>query len=631
MIRILFIMPYPEMEDEIRTILSGFKCDEEISYKCELHNYTDLYDYHTDIPYDIVLARGYSADVILKNNPAFVVQKITFNSVDTINAVENCTRLFHSKKIAVVGHPSLVYAAETIKKICDIPIQIYNDYGPDTIYDDIFNKALSDGCDTIIAGRFPCSRAAELGIPNYIARINPESLYQAISDAIQAFQTNKNQHIQLQLLQMVMNNSSEGYLFFNEKGKLSICNQYASNLFSQNGQTVISCSYKDILPELSEKIDNAYYKNVGVNNELFKCYDKTFTAHITPVLSDSNSEGILIDFRDVDSIQEMEFQVRRQLTSKGMVTHYNFENIIHKSQVITRLIDIAKHFASADSNIIIEGMTGTGKELFAHSIHSVSKRSKQPFVAVNCASIPENLLESELFGYAPGAFTGASKEGKQGLFELAHNGTLFLDEIAELPYSFQGKLLRVLQEHEVRRIGDDRIIPVNVRIIAATNKNLTAMVMNNTFRRDLLFRLNILQLYIPPLNERTEDIPLIFQYFIKMYAIRLNKALPIISNEMEHLLKQHEWIGNIRELKNVAERFMVLYSADSNTSELLINCINPAEFFSTSQIYIEKNIDEAELIENALRRCNDRQAAAEMLGMSRSTLWRKMKKYNIKD
>lgn len=628
MIRILFIMPYPEMEKEIHDIMSNFNCDEEIQYSCELHNYMDLHDYHPVPHYDIVIARGYSADVLINSSPTFVVQKVTFNSVDTINAVEKCMQLYHSKKIAVVGHPSLVYSAETIKKICDIPIQIYNDNGPDTVYDDIFNKALEDGCDTIIAGRFPCSRADELGIPNYIARINPESLYQAISDAIQSFRTSKNQHIQLQLLHIVMNNSSEGYLFFDENGKLSICNQYAATLFAENNSTLLGTGYKKVLPELNDVIDKSLDKHLNFNNEFFKRYGKTYTANITQISSDSGSEGVLIDFRDVDSIQEMEFQVRRRLSSKGMVTRYNFDNIIHRSQSITKLIETAKHYAAADSNIIIEGATGTGKELFAQSIHSVSKRAKQPFVAVNCASIPENLLESELFGYAPGAFTGASKEGKPGLFELAHNGTLFLDEIGELPYSFQGKLLRALQEHEVRRIGDDRIIPVNVRIIAATNQNLMDMVMHNTFRRDLFFRLNILQLYIPPLNNRSEDIPLIFEYFIKMYSIRFNKPIPVISRAMEHLLTSHEWLGNIRELKNVAERFMVLYSQDSNTTQLMTDSIDPAGTFEFETAGNPENTD-VDAIKNALSNCPDRESAAESLGMSRSTLWRKMKKYGL--
>ena len=205
-----------------------------------------------------------------------------------------------------------------------------------------------------------------------------------------------------------------------------------------------------------------------------------------PVIINSRITGIVVTFQDVTQIQQVEIQIRKEMTDKGLNAHYHFNDIIHDSPEIDYVIEKAKKFASVSSNILIEGETGTGKELFAQSIHNASTRCNGPFVAVNCAALPENLLESELFGYVEGAFTGTAKGGKTGLFELAHKGTLFLDEISEIPLSIQGKLLRVLQEHEVRRVGGDRVISVDVRIIAATNHSLSRITEQGRFRLSLI-------------------------------------------------------------------------------------------------------------------------------------------------
>lgn len=214
--------------------------------------------------------------------------------------------------------------------------------------------------------------------------------------------------------------------------------------------------------------------------------------------------------------------------------------------------------AKGDSTVLIRGESGTGKELFARAIHMESFRSGKPFVPINCAAFPENLLESELFGYVEGAFTGASKGGKTGLIEYAHNGTLFLDEIGELSPRLQVKLLRVLQEGQVRKIGDSKEHPVDVRIIAATNRNLEDMMKLGTFREDLYYRLNVVPIFIPPLRQRKEDIPILGRHLINKFNSRLNKRVESISEEALDKLMAYHWPGNIRELENVLERAMIL-------------------------------------------------------------------------
>ena len=220
-----------------------------------------------------------------------------------------------------------------------------------------------------------------------------------------------------------------------------------------------------------------------------------------------------------------------------------------------QLIEKAKRFALSDSNILLYGESGCGKELFAQSIHNFSAYSRGPFLAINCATLPEALLESELFGYAEGAFTGAKKGGNQGLLELANYGTLFLDEIGEMPLSLQSRLLRVLQDKSVRRIGGNKNVPVNVRIIAATNRDLRQMVKEGTFRGDLFYRIDVLRLNIPPLRERKEDIPLIIEELLINFTRERAQSFAFTADQIQRLM-EYNWYGNVRELRNFVERVL---------------------------------------------------------------------------
>lgn len=267
---------------------------------------------------------------------------------------------------------------------------------------------------------------------------------------------------------------------------------------------------------------------------------------INYIILDNKNISALIDFETLDEI------VNRAITYNvdNVIT---FDNIIGRSQVILDAINKAKIAAKSDSTIFLYGASGTGKELFARSIHYASFRKNGPFVAINCATLPENLIESELFGYEKGSFTGASTKGKIGKFEQANNGTLFLDEIADLPLHLQAKLLRVLQEKKIDKIGSSTPTDINVRIISATHKNLEEMVRRNEFREDLYYRLNVIPLYLPSLKERGEDILLCSQYIIRKLCHKMNKPEKRISKEVEKKFMSHSWPGNVRELENILE------------------------------------------------------------------------------
>ncbi len=315
---------------------------------------------------------------------------------------------------------------------------------------------------------------------------------------------------------------------------------------------------------------------------------------------------------------------------------YSFGNMIAKSKNMESVFILSSKAAQYNTTVLIIGESGTGKELIARGIHFGGNRSKKPLVPVNCGGIPENLLESELFGYKKGAFTGADRD-KKGLFEEADTGTIFLDEIGELPLSLQVKILRVLQESEIRPLGDSKTKKIDVRVIAATSKNLEEEIKTSAFRQDLYYRLNVLTIKIPPLRERTEDIPLLCEHFMNALNVKLRKDIKGISPSAMSILLEHEWPGNVRELENIIERAVVLAEEpvlipDNFPSELAtkkaVKTDTETEGFSlkAAQAAIEKK-----LIEKALEATNgNRTKAAQLLEISHPSLLTKIKIYNIK-
>ena len=361
-----------------------------------------------------------------------------------------------------------------------------------------------------------------------------------------------------------------------------------------------------------------------------------------PRNTSTHAAGVVISFQNVDKVQQLEGHIRKKLSNKGLTAKHHLSDIVHCSRLIDETIEDACRYAAASSNILIVGETGTGKELFAQGIHNASQRRNGPFVAINCAALPENLLESELFGYVEGAFTGTTRGGKMGLFELAHNGTLFLDEISEIPLNMQSKLLRVLQEHEVRRIGDDRVTAVDVRIISATNVNLHKLVAAKRFRQDLLYRLDVLKITIPPLRRRGEDVIELFHFFLKKFCWKNREALPEVAPDSLHLLREYPFAGNARELRNVVERAAVLRrNRDVLTSADLNRALHPEDIeevppllaatpapFPPEAPQASGPDNEKDRLLAALRACGgNRTRAARELGMDRTTLWRKLQKY----
>lgn len=352
-----------------------------------------------------------------------------------------------------------------------------------------------------------------------------------------------------------------------------------------------------------------------------------------------NITGAVACIKNMSEVKKLVYSV----TKPAMTT---FNEILGISSPLQKALDLAGMVAKGDSTVLLHGESGTGKELFARAIHMESDRRDKPFIPVNCAALPENLLESELFGYVEGAFTGAHKRGKLGLFEFANNGTIFLDEIGELSTHLQAKLLRVLQERRVRRIGDSVEHAVDVRVIAATNRNLEEMIRNGDFREDLYYRLNVVPIHIPPLSQRKDDIPILVEYMISKFNHRLDKNIKNLTKEaMDKLLKYH-WPGNVRELENVLERAMVLAQGTEIGPEQIILDRNYGETEEYETILEEEGLKVMELdkpgtleaavngfekrfIARALEEYGSIRRTARVLGVSHTTIMNKIKKYGL--
>jgi formate hydrogenlyase transcriptional activator len=351
----------------------------------------------------------------------------------------------------------------------------------------------------------------------------------------------------------------------------------------------------------------------------------------TPVRENGVVTGFVGACMDVTEQERMTQELRREklYLEDEIRTEYNFEEIIGESTVLKRILKQVETVAPTDSTVLIQGETGTGKELIARAIHSLSKRGERTFVKMNCAAIPTGLLESELFGHERGAFTGAIAQ-KVGRFELAHGGTLFLDEVGDVPLELQSKLLRVLQEQEFERLGSNRTIRVDVRLVAATNRDLAQMVTDKQFRSDLYYRLNVFPITAPPLRERPEDIPLLVRYFAQKYARLMNKRIETIPAEAMTALAKYHWPGNIRELENLIERSVIL-SQGPDLHVPLAELKAPAAAALNGAATLEAA--EREHILRVLRETNwvigGSSGAAARLGMKRTTLQSKITKLGI--
>ncbi len=571
--------------------------------------------------FEVFISRGRTAFLIKNANPEWSVVEIPFTVLDVFQTIKRAK--LHGKNIGVIAFAPMISGLDYFNTMMGSSIRFYPLRNENEIEPKV-RAAIADKVDIIVGGAITGSVANRHNIPFAVIENSLESMRQSAQEAKNIAMAKHREKTKGNLFKAVIDYAYDGIISVDDKGLINIFNPVAERVTRIPASKAIGHSIQEVWPDLevhralcSTKEDLAQLLNI--NNEQVVC-------NKVSICVDNKIVGVVINFQDVTKLQQMEAKVRRRLFSTGHVAGMCFDDIIGTSDQLKKSVSLARDFALTESAILILGETGTGKEVFAQSIHNGSDRSQGPFVALNCAALPEQILESELFGYVGGAFTGASQKGKAGLFEVAHGGTLFLDEIGELTTMTQGKLLRVLQEKQVMRLGSDRVTPIDVRIIAATNRPLKRLVNEKKFRADLYYRLNVLQLRLYPLRERNEDVIALARFFLDKYAAKMNRKLKFTPTALKELTR-HNWPGNIRELQNVVERILATLKGPKIDTEIVRAHL---EDQFESEIHMQLRSAEMEDIRRALVLSRGKHSeAAKILGISRSTLWRRLKRMNV--
>ena len=494
--------------------------------------------------------------------------------------------------------------------------------------------------ETVVLGTglFVIDRASRLGFRTVTISSRQEAFLNALAEAKQLLEAVHATNVRSQQLQTLMDSFCQGLILLNTRKQVEYVTRPVLNLLRLDNDNVIGRSFQEVFGKTPL---HGIFQSRSCR---FAAGTGYITAELQQLFWSSESNGYAISFQFSTEKQKAAAEQRGR-SSTAFVAKYALSDMLGKSAAIEQLRKKASIYGMSDMTVLICGESGTGKEILANSLHNASARRNAPFVAVNCAALPQSLLESELFGYEAGAFTGARKEGHLGLFEQANGGTIFLDEVSEISLSAQAQLLRVLQEMTIRRVGGTQSIPLDVRVIAATNVDLWERAQEGKFREDLFYRLNMLYLRIPPLRDRREDIPLLFQAFVERY--KGDKALDISADGMDWL-QNYDWPGNVRELVSFSQKFALLCDENQDTSQLISELLEEFSLIRKSSgakpaaggaavpapggdrfITIPVGtMDEMELsiLRVLLKRYpNMRSKMAQDLGISRTNLWKKLK------
>ena len=624
MVNVIVFVPSPDQLRYVEGLVHDMQTDEvhiDVVHRFGNPEILDRLD-----SYDVVLARGITYRMVCAQYPDKHVTHLAFDGIDILEALLQCRESFHPKKIGIcLKRDELKPILPGLCELTHADISLYEVVDERSAYDAV-DACQRDKVDAVVSGGTVSDICRKRGIPCTYIDIRPATLERAMEEVLNAARTINTERTKTNIIRMILDSNDDAVLAVDEAGRILEANGRAYQLyqlaFLQNWQ---GSPVQEVNPQLtfigSREVPCRDGEETIINLGGQKYYVK-----YKLISGEASGIGTLITTSSASKILQEERQLRKSLVRKSSAVKYTFRDIIAVNAEMRKKVDIAKKFSQAQSNVLITGETGTGKELFAHSIHSASGRMNQPFVAINCATLPETLLESELFGYEPGSFSGASREGKVGLFELAHQGTIFLDEIGEIPVALQAKLLRVLQEKEIRRIGSTTVIPVDVRVIAATNVNIQEQIAQGRFRSDLLYRLNALEIYIPPLRERPDDVIPLMEGQFRIIASAMGKRVPQLSAEAQNILRRYAWPGNVRELRNICERLVVLNDAADVTAEtlnelhvLFSDAVQPAAPAVSAAVTYQ----DTPLVLPTVKKKKD---LAKELGVSRTTLWRMTKR-----
>lgn len=579
---------------------------------------------------EVLVSRGGTASLIKDARLGVPVVEIPVTAYDILHAVETARRL--GGEIALVGFENIALVGETIAQVLGdltgLRVRVVRVEREES-FPERMRQVTSDGHSPVfVGGRRVVEIARAMGAPAVLLESSRESVRESILEARRVLEAVRAEKRRSNELKAILDFIWDGVVAVDRDNRVVLFNPVAESIMGIPARDVLGKDVREVIPNtrLHEVVETGRPQLA----DLQEVRGVTIVTNRVPILVDGKVLGAVATFQEVGRLQKLEQNVRMRLAEKGLMAKYRLEESVGVSPRFWETLARARKFALSDACVLITGESGTGKEILAHGIHLASRRVAGPFVAVNCGALPESLLESELFGYVEGSFTGARRGGKPGLFELAHGGTIFLDEVSEMPPSLQSRFLRVIQEKEVMRLGDTKVIPVDVRVIAATNRPLESLVEQGAFRRDLYYRLNVLRIKVPPLRERPEDVPLLLEHFLRRKAEGAGQRPKRLSPEVVPLLMAYHWPGNIRQLENLAERLLLLVEGDVVTREDLVRAAEDEIGFGSGQTTDERGLlaqtEEATILQVLREVGGNRAKAAERLGISTTTLWRRLKR-----
>jgi len=589
---------------------------------------------------DVFLSAGANG-TYLKDTFAVPVVRVPVTGVDLMRALIKARRL--SEQVAVVTFRQTNSELDEIKELLSFDIE-QRSY---TTIDDAreaFRELASLGYKVIIGSSLVTDLAERQGLIGILA-YSRNSVRQSIDDAIEIAHIRAAEERRSERVNIILRHLSEGVLAVDTDERVELINPSLEALTNISAEEIHGRELSELAPALG--LANTIRDGRPTLERIERYRGRTLVTNRIPIKDNDVVCGAVITVQDTSTIERVDRNIRARNRKRNLTAHYTLDDIIGASPAMRQVTALCARYADTNATVLITGQTGTGKEIFAQGIHNASRRREAPFVAVNCAAIPDSLLESELFGYEEGAFTGSRRGGQPGLFELAHTGTIFLDEIAEMPVALQTRLLRVLQEKEVVPLGRGDPIPIDVRVIAATNQDLREAMESGALRSDLYYRLNILPIHLPPLSERGEDVVDLARHHLEVTLAELGS-----DREAESLIQcigpfllRYSWPGNVREMENVIERLAVMYA---HGEELPRNfgaqmwAMVP-EFFAAPddpahdsdhpdslKTFVEQK--EYSRIVDMVAQCDGNVSeAARRLKLSRTTLWRKLRRHQDQD
>lgn len=569
---------------------------------------------------DVFISRGGTAGVISRHYDVPVIRADS-GLYDIMECFDEARRI--SRRIAITLFEKQLTGLPLLERTMDIKITeiIFSDLH---YVDKRLESLAAEGEYCVVGGGPSVQLAKRYGLPSVFLRTGENTIRDALQRAEEAARLRREEKRRAHRLKAILDSAYDGIIAVDSCDNIELVNAAAERMLKVNADAVVGKRASAVIP--NSRLTQVLRTGQREIGEFQDIGNTRIVTNRVPVKVGTEILGAVATFQDVSRVVKVERRLRRELTKSHFKAKYRLDDIIGESAALTETRLMAKSFAASDLTVFIYGPSGSGKEMFAQGIHNAGSRRQHPFVAINCAALPPTLLESELFGYDEGAFTGAKRQGKLGLFELAHEGTVFLDEIEALPLELQGRLLRVLQEKEVLRVGGETIIPVNIRVVAATNRDPNELVAANKMREDLYYRLNVLYLEIPGLRDRPEDVPLLCKHFLAGSGFEQADSL---IDQMTPLLVRYGWPGNVRELQNFCQRLLFykdIYLIDRDM-EKLVRKIAPSVLTGAGPGGLSDRVGayEAAIIRKAVEETGSIRKAAEKLGVGKSTVARKLK------